>query len=347
MSIYNSSNNWTCPSEDQSPINLSQTTAKSCDMLCEFSMESTLIAQANVIISDEGLVLQNTAGLGSCKYNGEGYNCTMLMVNHPSHHTVENIQSDAEVIAIFTNPSGKYLCVSSLIRVNTTQTISSKFFNSFVPYANPNQKYTAVNLGEDWSLNMMVPPNGAHFVYDGSMVVPPCQKVKWVVFKTMINMDSNDFALLVKNVQPGSRPIQPTGDREVFYNPIQKLPGTISPHNNRTFTIYKRSNGKPNPDAPAEVKDVVKPDIKSNVSKHETGGVMDSITNFTSNQISVNGIMSFIDVILLLVALFYGFTYGKKIEYRQYGLYLIRKAQFYAGQLRSILIKEPSQVTTD
>lgn len=344
MSIYNSSNNWTCPSVDQSPINLSQTSAKQCDLLCEFSMESTLISQANVLISDEGLILQNTAGLGSCKYNGEGYNCTMLMVNHPSHHTVENIQADAEAIAIFTNPSGKYLCVSSLIRINTTQTISSKFFNAFVSYANPNETHTVVNLGDDWSLNMMVPPNGAHFVYDGSMVVPPCQKVKWVVFKTMINMDSNDFALLVKNVQPGSRPIQPTGDREIFFNPIEKLPGSIAPHNSKTFTIYKRSNGKTNPNAKDEVPPVTKPDIKSNVSKHESSSTLDSITNFTKNQINVNGIMSFVEVILQLAAIFFGVTYGKKIEYRQHGLYLIRKSQYYAGLLRSIVIKEPSQV---
>jgi len=70
---------------------------------------------------------QNTAGLGSCKFNGEGYTCQALLVNHPSHHTIENIQADAEVIAMFTNPTGGNLCVSTLVRVNPHQTSASSF----------------------------------------------------------------------------------------------------------------------------------------------------------------------------------------------------------------------------
>ena len=163
MSIYSSSTSWACPSSNQSPINLSQSSAKPCDLLCELAMDDVMVPQANVSISDEGLVLQSTAGLGTCKYNGEGYTCTMVLVNHPSHHTIENIQADAEVIAIFTNPSGNYLCVSSLVRVNSSQTSSTHFFNSFVGYANPTEQYTTVNLGENWMLPMMVPPNGLLF----------------------------------------------------------------------------------------------------------------------------------------------------------------------------------------
>lgn len=347
MSIYSSSTSWTCSTSNQSPINLSQSSAKPCDLLCELVMDDVMIPQANVVVSDEGLILQNTAGLGTCKYNGEGYTCTMILVNHPSHHTIENIQADAEVIAIFTNPTGSYLCVSSLVRVNSSQSTSTHFFNSFVGYANPGQQYTTVNLGENWMLPMMVPPNGSYFVYDGSMVVPPCQNVKWVVFKSMINIDPNDFALLVKNVSPGSRPIQALGDRTVYFNDTAQLPGAPMPHDNKTYMRCKRSgkkttapNGATNTKSGGGLmggtKDVTSPDVKTKATENKQPS---KITKFVNDQIAANGIMSFVDVVLLIVSLAFGFYYGKKIEYRPYGTYLMRKAQDLAGYLRNLVIK--------
>lgn len=351
MSVYSSSTSWACPTSNQSPINLSQSSAKPCDLLCELVMDDVMIPQANVMISDEGLVLQSTAGLGTCKYNGEGYTCTMILVNHPSHHTIENIQADAEVIAIFTNPTGNYLCVSSLVRVNSSQTSSTHFFNSFVGYATTTQEYTTVNLGENWMLPMMVPPNGAYFVYDGSMVVPPCQNVKWVVFKSMINIDPTDFALLVKNVSPGSRPIQALGDREVFFNDTAQLPGAPMPHDNKTYMRCKRSGKKPTSTGTTGggglmggAKEVTKPDVKSKATENDKNKTTSKISKFVNDQIAANGIMSFIDVVLLIVALALGFVYGKKIEYRPYGTYLMRKAQDLAGYIRNLFIRPPPVV---
>ena len=134
MSIFTSSSSWggSCSSINQSPINLSQSSAKPCDLLCELVFDDAYIPSASVSVSNEGLVLQSTSGLGSCKFNGEGYTCQYILVNHPSHHTIENIQADAEVIAIFKSGS-KILCISSLVRVNPAQTSSTHFFNSFIP----------------------------------------------------------------------------------------------------------------------------------------------------------------------------------------------------------------------
>jgi len=348
MSIYSSSTSWTCPTSNQSPINLSQSSAKPCDLLCELVMDDVMISQANVMISDEGLILQNTAGLGTCKFNGEGYSCNMILVNHPSHHTIENIQADGEVIAIFNNPTGGYLCVSSLFRVNSSQTPSSHFFNSFVGYADPNQQYSAVNLGENWSINMMVPPNGSYFVYDGSLVVPPCQPVKWVVFKSMINIDPTNFALLVKNVTPGSRSIQPLGDREVYFNDISQLPGAPMPHDNKTYMRCKRAGKKSGTTSGGGglmggTKDVTKPDVKGQAATNDKNTVTHKVTKFVSDQIQTNGLMSFLDVIVLLASVIIGFYYGRKIEYRIYGTYLMRTAQSLAAYLRNLVIK-PSPI---
>ena len=71
MSVYSSSTGWpaSCSVPNQSPINLSQSSSKPCDLMCELVMDDAMIPQANVVVSDEGLILDNEAGLGSCKFS--------------------------------------------------------------------------------------------------------------------------------------------------------------------------------------------------------------------------------------------------------------------------------------
>jgi carbonic anhydrase len=318
---------------NQSPINLSQSSAKPCDLMCELTFDDAYISQANVIVSDEGLILQNQAGLGSCKFAGEGYTCQTMLVTHPSHHTIENVQADAEVVAIFSSPTSGLLCVSSLVRVNPSQTSSTHFFNAFVPYANPSTTSTSVALGEQWGLFMMVPPAGSYYVYDGSLPVPPCQQSKWVVFKSMINIDSNDFALLVKNVTPGSRPIQQIGSREVFFNDIEQLPGGPMPHDGKTYMRCKRSGKKP------EVKDV-KPAGMGDEKKKEDSKKKHPIHEWASKQIEQNGWIEMLNVVLMLVALIGGAYYGWKSSSGPYGLYLVFQGQKLAAWIRSFFVKK-------
>lgn len=336
MSIYGSSSSWgdQCVNSNQSPINLSQSSAKPCDLMCELTFDDAYISQANVIVSDEGLILQNQAGLGSCKFAGEGYTCQTMLVTHPSHHTIENVQADAEVVAIFSSPTSGLLCVSSLVRVNPSQTSSTHFFNAFVPYANPSTTSTSVALGEQWGLFMMVPPAGSYYVYDGSLPVPPCQQTKWVVFKSMINIDSNDFALLVKNVVPGSRPIQQVGSREVFFNDIEQLPGGPMPHDGKTYMRCKRSGKKP------DVKDV-KPAGMGEEKKKDDSKKKNAIHEWVSKQIEVNGWIEMFNVILMLAAIIGGMYYGWKSSSGPQGLYLVFLGQKIAAWLRSFFIKKP------
>jgi len=241
MSLFSSQTTWPpqCLSANQSPINLSQSSAKQCELACDLVMDDGYISQATVSISDEGLILSNSSSLGSCKFRGESYVARALHINHPSHHTVEGVQADGEVTAIFQKPTGEMLCVSSLFRVNPDQGSKSySFFKQFVPYGLSTGD-TQVKLG-DWSLAMMVPPSSAFYTYVGSTVVPPCSPCEWVVFKSMISMDTGDFAYLTRNAEAGSRTIVAQGNREVFFNDTQNLSG-IMPNDGK---IYLRLSGK-------------------------------------------------------------------------------------------------------
>lgn len=339
MSIYNSSSSWggQCQNSGQSPINLAQSVSKPCDLLCELVFDDAYISQANVIVSDEGLILHSDSGLGSCKFNGEGYTCKDVLVTHPSNHTVENIQADAEVIAIFTNPTGSYLCVSSLVRVNPNQTDASHFFNAFVPYANPEAGATSISLGEQWGLFMMAPPTGAYFVYDGSLTTPPCQTTKWVVFKSMINIDPNDFALLVKNVPAGSRPTQSVGDREILFNDTENLPGGPIPKDGKVYIRFKKPKKKTD--------GAVRQAPLSSTQSSENSKKPWAITRWIKGQLEVNSFLDILSVVLMVAAAYYAWIYGKKVamEPPYYGLYIILKVQALAAWIRNLFFRhQPS-----
>ena len=324
---------------NQSPINLSQSSSKPCDLMCELTFDDAYISQANVIVSDEGLILQSQTNLGSCKFAGESYVCQTLLVTHPSHHTIENVQADAEVVAIFNSPTSGMLCVSSLVRVNPTQTSSSHFFNAFIPYANPSAASTSVALGEQWGLFMMVPPAGSYYVYDGSLPVPPCQQAKWVVFKSMINIDSNDFALLVKNVVAGSRPIQPLGNREVFFNDIEQLPGGPMPRDGKAYMRCKRSGKKP------DVKNVTSAPLGDEKRKDDKKK-KHWIHEWAAKQIEVNGFIEILNVFLILLSIGGGIYYGYIESKGTHGMFLVLAAQKIAAWLRSFFTKPAAPTFT-
>jgi len=266
MSLFSSQTTWPpqCLSANQSPINLSQSSAKPCEVTCDLVMDDGYISQATVSISDEGMILTNTSGLGSCKFRGESYVCQALVVNHPSHHTLEGVQADGEVTAIFKKPTGELLCVSSLFRANPSQTSSYTFFKQFVPYGLPTGD-TPIKL-QDWSLSMMVPPTSPYYTYNGSTVVPPCSPCEWVVFKTMINIDVGDFAYLVRNAEAGSRSLTAQGSRDVFFNDTQNLSG-VMPNDGKMYLRLKPTGGTSMPSVSAGGSRV---DLKSKQVEDET-----------------------------------------------------------------------------
>ena len=310
MSVF-SSNNWpaACSSAKQSPINLTSD-AKPCNLTCDLVMDTGNATQGAVHILTGGLVLTSNSGLGSCKFKGESYLCTGLFVNHPSHHKINGIQADGEVVAIFHKPTGEILLVSSLFKVSSEQTPSYSFFKQFVPYGVTTGE-TKVML-KDWSIASMVAPGG-YFVYQGSTLVPPCDPCEWVVFKQMINMDQGDFAYLVRNVEAGSRPIQAVGDREVFFNNTDNS-GPM-PHDNK-FYLRLRPTGNTNLGKKLETKTV---DLKSNVQQSKTdaeeeaknpttylGSVSKSVNDYTKENGNIGLILAIVSVVGVIAGIIYG-----------------------------------------
>ena len=346
MSLFANTGKWggACSGANQSPINLSQSIAKPCDILCDLVMDDGYVSDAHVYVTREGLVLASQS-LGTCKFNGAGYSCEALIVNHPSHHTIENIQADAEVTALFRNPTGKRLFVHSLVRVNPTQTDSSHFLNAFVPYANPSQP-THLKLN-NWTLSMMVPPNATYYTYQGSLPVPGCESGQTVVFSSMINIDSNDFALLVKNVQAGSRPIQPLGNREIFFNSGEQLPGGNMPKDGK---VYMRLHPRKEDEKKLKKGDV-RPLHQADISgpqqaANNNAGIFGAISDWSRSQAAANGWFSIVNLFLLMIslgcAIYFAYMYSDQLAAL---LTLNEKGRGVGRWLRSFVISTGGAVS--
>lgn len=237
MSIFSSQTSWTgmCAGANQSPIHLSQGSAKPCKGTCDLKVDASNVTSCSVFTSDEGFGMAART-LGSCTYNNMSYNCYLLTINHPSHHTIEkNSQADGEVVAHFRSAQGDNLQVCVQFYVNPSPGPSIDFFKQIIPYVDTQSEYS-VNL-TGWSLQQMIPDDGSYYMYDGSTMNPPCMPAETIVFKSSINIDQTDFALLVNKVTAGSRSIQALGNREIFYN--DGADTGFLPHDNKTYLVMK------------------------------------------------------------------------------------------------------------
>jgi carbonic anhydrase len=305
-----------------------------------------LATQAIVQNGNEGAVLSTTNGyLGSCTFNGDGYNCIAVVVNHPSHHTVEGIQADGEVIAVCQNATGDVLCVSALFRVHGSQSPSWKFFHEFVPYIDSDSESVSVALN-DWSLAAMVPTSSSYFFYEGSTVVPACTPCKWVVFSHMINMDPNDFAFLVKMVQSGSSTVKPLGDRDVFFNDSQNASGGAMPRDNKVY-IRCRSSGKKK--APTGA--VQKVDLKSSESAKKIADAEEArnpttflgrLQRHASSYADKNGAIALVGIVLCILAGLLGIYFA---FFRDDGsvYWLPKKAMSFGTWVRGFFVRKNAQ----
>jgi carbonic anhydrase len=345
MSLFGQESSWTgsCTNPNQSPINLSQSGAKECHLTCDLVMDDGMVTQANLQNSNEGLVLTASQGyLGSCKLNGDGYNCQAIQINHPSHHTIEGVQADGEVIAYFANATGDLLCVSSLFRVHSAESPSWKFFHQFVPYADTDSALNKVSLN-DWGVYQMVPPAASYFYYDGSMVIPGCATTKWIVFQQMVNMDPNDFAYLVKTTNAGSRPIKPLGDRDVFFNNSQNLAGGPIPHDNKTYIRCRPSGKKSAPKYSVSKVDLTSTEIKDSLASAEDElypkTTLGKIKKKIGKYADANGYAETFGLFIMVIAAILGLWFGLSISGPSL-LVIPKLGQRLGSAIRGIFVKK-------
>jgi hypothetical protein len=108
----------------------------------------------------------------------------------------------------------------------------------------------------------------------------------------------------------------------VFFNNIEKLPGGPQAHDNRLYIRLRKLGGKTDAPSKAATKVTAVP-VKDSVPNETTNNVIKSVTT----EIQKNGVMAYVDLILLIACVVIGGYFGSKVEYRFVGKILAKYAQ--------------------
>ena len=130
---------------------------------------------------------------------------------------------------------------------------------------------------------------------------------------------------LVKNAAPGSNPVQPLGNREVFFNDTEHVGGTPIAKGDKKYMRCKKLG------APTKaVKPVESSPLKEKSAKN-TKNISDHILEYTSTQVQTNGTMYYLSGFLSLAAIGIGIYAGLNMFF--IGSYIIDFSQNIPGYI--------------
>lgn len=192
-----------CKDQNQSPINLSQSTSRKCNRLCDWKVNDRSIRSATVVKPNNSAIsLINfsesiTASYNESDNNPSTYTCSQIDLYNMSQHAIENSYGDLELVATFTSPGKKTIKMGVIIvsSARNTKSPSIAFLNAFVPNASDGN--VNVTFDGTWSLQNIIPADIAYFVYDGRDFVTCTEECTWIVYKNPVDIDSSTYARFV------------------------------------------------------------------------------------------------------------------------------------------------------
>ena len=203
---------------NQSPINIKSKYAKKCNTMCNLSFFYRT-SKCNIIRSDNSIILDYDTG-SYIMYNNEVFELDKLSFTCPSSHKIDNVDFPGEIQLYHkSSNTGKILIISIFIDINGAFSKSKMFFDLFIdaiPKYKGEQK--TITMTDDWNIFNIVPENRAFFMYEGSLLNPPCsENITWIIFDDPINC-SEKFYNKIKKISKNTRNIQKLNTRTVYYN---------------------------------------------------------------------------------------------------------------------------------
>ena len=220
-----------CTANNQSPVNLSRSTADQCERACDFSVDPIETQSATIGLDNSRgvMILTNLSPPPTATYNNIRYACNKIELYGNAQHAYDNTWSQLELVAHFTSPG--YTTVLMSVPVNSsgaTNTPATKFFNAFVGNTDSN---TRISLGESWSVQNVVPSEMSYFVYAGRTFTCETQ-CTWILYNSPVQINASDYAVF-KRAQANN-----------WKKPLQQLSAPASSNERK---VYFRSATQENP----------------------------------------------------------------------------------------------------
>jgi carbonic anhydrase len=220
-----------CKDQNQSPINLTQSTSLKCKRLCDWTVNDRAIRSAVVVKPNDSVIsIVNFSESITASYNASDndpatYTCSQIDLYNMAQHAIENSFGDLELVATFTSPGKKTIKMSVIIvsSARNTRSPSIDFLNAFVPQASDG---VSVTFDGKWSLQNILPSQMSYFIYDGRDFVTCSEECTWIVYKNPVDIDSSTYARFVGSTVPNRvrKPLQQLSvagqahERHVYYS---------------------------------------------------------------------------------------------------------------------------------
>jgi carbonic anhydrase len=202
MSLFES-DKAACKDQDQSPINLTQSTSLPCKRLCNWSVDDRSVRSATVSKLNTSVIsLSNFSETITASFNESKYTCSRIDLYNMSQHSIENGYGDLELVATMTSPGKMSIKMSVIINssARNTKSPSIDFLNAFVPHAGDGN--VALTFDGTWSLQKILPLELSYFVYEGRDFINCEEQCKWIVYKNPVDIDSSTYARFVGSTAP-------------------------------------------------------------------------------------------------------------------------------------------------
>jgi len=225
MSLFES-DKAACKDQDQSPINLTQSTSLPCKRLCNWSVDDRSVRSATVSKPNTSVIsLSNFSETITASFNESKYTCSRIDLYNMSQHSIENGYGDLELVATMTSPGKMAVKMSVIINssARNSKSPSIDFLNAFVPHAGDGN--VAVTFDGTWSLQKILPLELSYFVYEGRDFINCEEQCKWIVYKNPVDIDSSTYARFVGSTAP---------DR--MRKPLQQL--SVNPQNHERHVYF-------------------------------------------------------------------------------------------------------------
>lgn len=165
-------------------------------------------------IRDTGNTLQVDVGEGmGVEIRGTRYALERFTLHRPSQERVGGMAYDMSAYLEHRSADGRTAIVSILLEAGGAPNALLQTLWNNLPLDRGREFVPDAVI----DLNGFVPENPAHFLYLGSLPVPPCtEDVIWVVMKTPMPMADDQLAVFGRLYPRNTRPIQPANGRLVL-----------------------------------------------------------------------------------------------------------------------------------
>lgn len=169
------------------------------------------LTKFNMVKNQHNLYLYNeTPANDTITLGQQTYQLQQIHFHIPAEHEINSQPYAMEAHIVNADRSGHFVAIAVLFEVGENNPLLQQLLSLTPPPGQP-REFT-------FDPSLLLPSSQKFYSYQGTLTVPPCDPVTWVIMQTPLTVSDEELATFQKKVMPmNARPIQPRDSREVIF----------------------------------------------------------------------------------------------------------------------------------